>query len=399
LIAAAALMSMVVLPALLGRPDWWLNNETWMPLQAARFVAYGAYPFLYSAQGGWIAGPLLPVLLAPLAAAQDRFGLTDNFQFRVIHPTLWPFLMSFGIALILPLLLGIRRLLVSVRPSAARGAAARAQLAAALLVGVPVGIAFSHYEDLLALGCLVGAVLSWRGRRPVAAGVLMGLAICSKQWSLLALPTLVMATEPAERRRFVMPALLLTAFAYGIPLAFNPSGAGPALFAGRVFPTLGHPALWFPTTGVAVATPYRSLLLLAAFAPLPWVRRRHGTTEVIAALTVVFGARLFLEPVLFAYYPAGFLLFAALHAELTERSPLRTTVLGLASIALFAWHGDLPAWWAVQTALWVAVALPAFATLRRAGSASRIANRNAAPAGAPYRQVARAAHGSPPPPT
>lgn len=194
----------------------------------------------------------------------------------------------------------------------------------------------------------------------------MGLALCSKQWSLLAVPILFTATEPTERRRFIVPALVLPAVAYGIPLAFDPSHAGAALFAGRVFPTLGHAALWFPLTAVSVATPYRSLLLVAALAPLPWLRRRHGTAEVVAALTLVFGARLFLEPVLFAYYPAAFFLFAALHAGLTDRSPLRITVLGLMSIALFAWHGDPPAWWALQSAMWVWAALPALATLRGA---------------------------------
>jgi hypothetical protein len=93
-----------------------------------------------------------------------------------------------------------------------RGTAVRV-IAAALLLLNPVtfsAITAGHPEELLAGALCVGAVLAAQGSRPLAAGALLGLAVVTKQWAVLAaLP--VLAAAPAGRVRLAVTSVAVAA--------------------------------------------------------------------------------------------------------------------------------------------------------------------------------------------
>lgn len=94
-------------------------------------------------------------------------------------------------------------------------------IAAGLIVAAPATLALMHMghpEEVLASALAVGAVL-WAPTRPVAAGVLLGLAVASKSWALIAVGPVLLAAAGGR------PLLMTAAGAAGVA-AFAPFVAG-----------------------------------------------------------------------------------------------------------------------------------------------------------------------------
>jgi hypothetical protein len=370
LIALSFAMSLYVIPALQNRPDWWLNTEAWDPVMAGRFVANGAFPYLYSARQGWIAGPLLPIVLAPVAAAEDVLGLTDNGLAAVPHPTAWLILSPYGLSLCALLLYSVRRWFVQIYPTDLENRSPLAlQVAAAVLVCIPTGVVFLHFEDVLALTGIFLA-LSALERRPRQGALWTGLAICSKQWALLAIPTLTVRAPRGRRFRYLAGSAILPVVLYGIPLTADPNHAARAILAGRAFPMLGHTQLWVDRGAALTATAPRILVVLIALAvPLVAARRTDGgSLSAATILAIVFAARLLVEPVVFGYYLSPPLLFVAFEETARHGFPRWSLVIGGAMLGLFPFHPNPLVWWVAELGLGGALGVAVF---RRAGRPSR----------------------------
>jgi hypothetical protein len=371
LIGLSLTFSLFVVPAIQNRPDWWLNVEAWYPVMAGRFVYSGAFPYLYSAHQGWIAGPLLPIVLAPVAALEDLFHLTDNAVVRVEHPTLWLVLCPYGLSLCALLLYSVRRFFVEMHPFEARnGSPLALQIAAAALVGIPTGVVFLHFEDVLALATIFLALSALERQNARQAALWTGLAICSKQWALLAVPVFALRAPRGSRLRYLAASAILPAILYGIPLAADPEHAAHAIFAGQAFPMLGHAQLWVDRAAALTATAPRVLVVLIALSvPLIATRRRAGAAmSPTMMLAIIFTARLLVEPVLFGYYLSPPLLFLAF--EETERRgfPRWSLVIGGAMLVLFPFHPDPWAWWAAEVVLGASLAAAVFKPISRSGA-------------------------------
>lgn len=368
LIAAGFAYSMLLMPWVLHLHAWWFDPESFFPVYAGRYVANGAYPWLYEAERYWVAGPLLPVVLAPVAAVQEAFHLSDNGRYAVDDPTLWPVFLPYGLSAFALVAHGARTL-------AAEGLGlgdledrrlVRLQWILAILVGVPVGVVIGHFEDLFALGLLLLASRdAVRGSRRGGA-LWLGLAIGFKQWSLLALPVLFVLQRRERRLRWLVAALGLPAVAYGIPLAVDPAHAGPALLQARVWPALGHASLAVRSSAAMVGTPFRVGSVLAAMVTAVVLARtgRRDARTVAAALGVLFLIRLAFEPTVFGYYPSPALAFLAVHEVLAHGRTARTLALGTAMLMITPAHPDPYVWWAVFVGLAVALAWEALPDLR-----------------------------------
>lgn len=372
-VAAGMAYTVWFFPVVLGWPGWWLNGEVWIPVDAAGYVASGAYPYLYEAHPGWIAGPLLPVVLAPVALLQDAFHLTSNGDFNVPHPTLWLVYGPLGLATSIPLLHAVRSLAAGVRSPGRHGDRGLAVLQWAVLplVLAPAAIVFGHFEDVLALAFLVLATRD-APRGGLRGALYLGIAIAFKQWAVLGLPILFVAVSPERRARWVAGAVAVPAVLMGIPLVADWPHAAKALFSGSAFPMLGHPALWVGATGEALtAAPYRLVILAGAVGLARKVRGRMDAPVVLAALGLVFLVRLVLEPVVFGYYPCPALAFLLLHEYATTGRVRRTLALGTAMLLLFPFHPNPVLWWTAEAALGVALAVPAVREVRGQSKASR----------------------------
>jgi hypothetical protein len=178
---------------------------------------------------------------------------------------------------------------------------------------------FGHPEELLATALAVGAVLAALGGRAVLAGALLGLAVASKQWAVLAvLPALIAAPEHRIKllaaaagagAAAMLPILLADADTFAA--AQQGVGSSAQWFRPRqLWWPLGEPPpaeLALPE-GAAVTpawlAPYPKPLIVALSVPLAalWLRRRGPRSDALLLLALLLLARCLLDPWNVIYY-------------------------------------------------------------------------------------------------
>jgi hypothetical protein len=327
------------------------SRDFWVAPTAAAYVANGALGFVYEASPFLTALPLYPILLAPLVAVGDALGLSAP---PAPTATMYFLLAPFTAGLAIPLLQQVRGLVRDASSSPA-SATLPVQAWTAVLVAVPVLVVFGHGEDALALLALLAAVRLAGRQRWAAAGLLLGFAIASKQWALLALPALLVRSPRSERARLAAASLALPAVLALFVLAVDWPHASRALLHPPNYPAFGHAALWVDANAATVLTaPFRlgALALAAALA----TRSRGGTSRLLAVLGLTLLARAAFEPVAHVYYLAPGLCLLLLHERLVTGRCTRTAVGGSLLVAWFELHPDPALWWAVAALLGAVVA-------------------------------------------
>ncbi len=325
------------------------SGDLWVAPAAARYVANGALGFVYESSPYLTALPLYPIVLAPLVAVGQALGLSEP---PAPAPTMWFLLAPFTVGLAVPLLHQVRGL---VRDADAGGAALSAQAWTAVLVAVPVLVVFGHGEDALALLGVLAAVRLAARERWAEAGLLLGLAVASKQWAVLALPALLARCGPRERGRLAAACLALPAALALLVLAVDWAHASRALLHPPNYPGYGHAAPWVHAGAATVATaPFRLGALTLAIALAG--RGRGGASRLLAVLGVTLLARCAFEPVVHVYYLGPGLCLLLLHERVATGRCARTAVLGSLLVAWFEVQPAPALWWAVAAALGVAVA-------------------------------------------
>lgn len=298
-IAAGMAYTILFIPAITHRHGWWVVEEVWPPLMAARFAANGALGYLYSADPFFVAGPLGPIVLIPVIMVGDALRLTDSYRYNVPHPTMWLVYGPFALGLGAVLLHAARAL--AQRVWVDEGLASReiqprhlrTQLAMVGLVLVPAGIVYGHFEDILALAFVLLGIRSILSGRFGRAALWFGLAIGMKQWAVLGLPILIAATPTGSRVRMLVRSFLLPGALMAFTLAVDWGHAAPALLNARSFPQLGHAALWVPRSAETVMpSPQRWGAIAIAVALGWWLRGRTRPRLLLAAFALVFLSRL-----------------------------------------------------------------------------------------------------------
>lgn len=224
-----------------------------------------------------------------------------------------------------------------------------------------------HPEELLTAALAVGAVVVATRGHSIRAGLLLGLAIASKQWAVLAVLPVLMAL-PDRRRQAVGVALALLA-AFILPgLIASPdsflhvqnhaaSGGDRASIWSAWYPLAPVETRALPNLGTSVPVheiptllrPLTHPLIVASFLVVPlalWTR--HGSFHVgaesaIALFALLALLRCALDPVDNLYYHAPLLL--ALLAWDAIRPPGRLPLRGLAGAAItfifWRWSSNL----------------------------------------------------------
>lgn len=214
-----------------------------------------------------------------------------------------------------------------------------------------------HPEEALGAALCLAAVLLAASDRVGAAGIVLGLALATKQWALFAvLPTLLAA--PATRAaatRILIPAVGVAALAYLPMLVADPQAFAAALdrpvgglgemrpanvwhalvVDGRAMSIGGGETIQIqlvPSWLRTVAHPGIALLALAVPA-LWWWRRgvRATAAQALGLLALVFLLRCWLDPWNHEYYHLPMLLALGAHETLGRG---RAPVLTLASTAV-----------------------------------------------------------------
>jgi len=216
------------------------------------------------------------------------------------------------------------------------GQAAGAQaVVGVLLLLNPVTIAAirrGHPEELLTAALVVGATLAAIRSRPSLAGVLLGLALGTKQWALIGAIPILLACGSGRRMRAALIAGVIAA-ALVVPMAMADSGRfvtntraaqGGGAHASRL-------SLWWPvasTEQVKSNTPGGEVLtvrklsrtwtfvarpvavIVALMLTLVFWRRRRGLlpADTLGLLALLLLLRCLLDPLDNDYYHAPFLI-------------------------------------------------------------------------------------------
>lgn len=343
------------------------------------------------------------VLRAPLAGAVAALGGGELAVYRAVSIPCVLALAVLGVML--------------VRRMGARGRTAGARaLVLGLCVANPVtlrALEMGHPEELLCAVFAITALLAALDSRTLLAAVLLGLAIATKSWAVLAIGPVVLALP--GRRLLALAVAGATTVAVLLPILLVGShGAmiSGASRTGQIF--VPWQAFWFlgeaghvviggdglpKPDGYRVAPEWLSPLthpmiaLLVIPLSLAWARvyrtvPRFGGEQVLLLLALLFLLRCVLDPWNVVYYELPFLL--ALLTWETLCRPERPPVLALAASAI-TWltFERAPDWLSpdMQCVLLLAWALPLAAYL------ARTALRPFAPTG----RTATAGRAAPPP--
>ncbi len=379
-IAGGMLGSMCVAP-LLGHNQWWIPGDAWTGLRAAHYVPQGAYPLIYEAgprRDVFDAGPLWPLLLAPVAWIGDLVHLHESYPYPRQQPSMWPVFGPYALACGFPLLYAVRAL--ATRLLVRRGRAV-VQFAVLVLAFVPMAIVYGHYEDVLALALVLLAFRDLFRERPLRGALLVAGAILCKQWSLLAVPVFVAACPPAVRMRAMLRGTVPAALFMSAFLAFDYRYASAALLHPPAFPLYGHSALWIaPTAEYLTSVPTRVGAFVVAVGVAWLVRKERDPALIVAALGCVLLSRFLFEPVAHAYYLAPGLAVLLVSAW-SRRGPVVTNfTLGAILLLWFPFHPTRWVWWVIAYVL-TALLLrePVLTLVRRSRDVDGPSRRAAAP--------------------
>ncbi len=372
-ILIAIAYSMLIAPAIWRAPHpyWATPPVAWEALAAGHLAENGGLPLIYSVGAGlspYAGGPVLPILLAPIAMIGDRFDLIESYPVVLPKPTMWPLLCVYGMALSYPLFAGIARLgrALGVRRVVVL------QAAVLLLVVFPVDVVFGRFEDILALGLVALGLSALVSGRHVVAAIWFALAILTKQYAVLGVP-LLLAFAPADKRRSVATAALAAPAAfYGLALAANWGPSSAALFDPPSFPQLGHAALWVGGSVFQTGSPGRYAVFVLAVVLAYALRRETDPSRIVAAFAVVLLARILFEPIGLLYLMGPGTALALTVAFAKRRHAGRATMASALMVATVWWDPEPGMWWAVFYALWLAVAWPALLEVVDAWEARRL---------------------------
>jgi hypothetical protein len=320
------------------------ENEAQAAVDALVRGHFGAFAQLAPAYGGSL------LERAPFAMLAHGWGGGELAVYRMLA---LPCLLA---SVLLAVWL-VARMRAQASPRLARG------LALGLLVANPVtlpALELGHPEELLG-GCLVAlAVLLAGGTftrpRPLAAGLVLGLAIANKDWALLAVGPVLLAVPPGQRLRclgaivgatsLVLAPLLLASRNFATTTRAAASQSNVIFQPWQLWWFLGHhgglvhglfgtPKPGYRTAPAWLGTFVRPLIILCGFAVSAalWLRRRRlGERDALLALTLLLLVRCVLDTWDVVYYTIPFLVCLALWE--VRSCPRRPPVIALVTSVL-----------------------------------------------------------------
>lgn len=263
------------------------------------------------------------------------------------------------------LAVGLFGIVIGCAGAARRRPAWVAPLACLVLIVNPVSSAaiwLGHPEELLGGALCAGAVLAAARDRPRLAGVLLGAAVGTKEWALLAIVPALVAARPQQRR-----ALALCATTVAVPLVGLLPLIDPASFlrTGRELGGLrlvSFTSWWWPlAAGKVIQTHATGSLTTAEVHTLPLGLSRAAVSWLAPAASVPFGwlvwrrslridrvhalgllallllLRAALDPVSMLYYFAPFVIALLGWELLTDSGAPRITMLAILGL-----------WWSIE---------------------------------------------------
>jgi hypothetical protein len=285
-----------------------------------------------------IMGPISLVLRAPFVALADAFGGGLLVQYRLGS---FPCIVALGL-----LAVALAR---RIKPELGWPIQL---LTAGLVLAGPMtfkALFWGHPEEALAVALAIGAVLA-AGRRPLVAALMLGIAIATKQWAILAVIPVLVAAAPEYRLRMLLGAGTL-AFLCFVPMMLGDwdrfwaqnhanGNSGPGVTPSSIWWIFGDVTGKSPgLTGGEVnvyglpkdlseITEPLAIAVTFGLSILFWFRRRaYVLADALTLLALVMLVRCMLDPLAISYHHLPFYVaLAAAEVVRTRRLPLLTLV-------------------------------------------------------------------------
>ena len=364
-------------PELGGRSAWSLPNDLWGTLIAASRLLHGNLAGLYTHPTGLITLPGGAIILVPVVALIDAFGVSLHLQSaHNPYPSAW-------------LLAGPYQTAISGVAVFAADAIAeqlgltrrkRIVLASAGAVALwNVSLRWGHPEDAVAVGLFLYAVLALSRGKVTGCSWLVGAAVAIQPLVLLALPVLLVMLPARRVPAFLTRAGLPGALLLAIAAAANWPATYAAVFTEPNWPRVDKPTPWLALAtplrhGAVAAGPVRLIAVAAAGAcAIAAARQCRGAGGIVTWdtqtmlrllwwIAVALALRSVFEPVMVAFYLWPVLAVALITATARWSRFIATGLLvaGLTAGAQVPWQSWW-AWWApvvAVLALILAVAWP-----------------------------------------
>jgi Glycosyltransferase family 87 len=316
-------------------------------------LAHGRLGEFFDAQP--LMGSVSILFRAPFVAAHDALGV----------PWLSPYEVGVAVCVAVSAVFGVlvaRGMLRRDRSGWAAGAVLAICVANPMAV---VAVEYGHPEEILGGVLCAAAVLLAAQRRPVLAGILLGLAVATKQWAVLAIIPALLAA-PVGRWRI---AAIGGALAASLTLPFLLAGPDEFVASHRALaegiPLKGAVNVWWPFSSVttrsvfdgvewvsheihhgpALAGAAHQIIVLLALplGAVHWLRRRKlQPIDALGLLAVLLLLRCILDPVNNGYYHVPFLLALVTYEAVRRRGELPVLSLIATSMLWITFDRLLP---------------------------------------------------------
>lgn len=286
------------MPLAHGIHVWLTPEDIWMTTRVSEYIRYGAYPYLYQAAPGYYSLPLAAILMVPAVLAANALRLVSGYPFELAHPSMWLVVGPASAALGAVSLDAVRRLAWAY---GTRRRLLALQVVAVFTVLLPCSFN-GHPEDALAVAAACYCLAEVADGRWERSGWWLAVAICSKQWAVLAVPALLVAC-PREKRRGFLAATVLLPLAMLTPMAVLDPGASlhslllPTTDLSLPFGHLGIVAM----AGAHAARWSRPAVVVVSAVGGWWICRRRPQAAP-AVVCAAFLLRALAEPLVFGYY-------------------------------------------------------------------------------------------------
>ncbi|MGB7652327.1 MAG: hypothetical protein WBL51_03525 [Acidimicrobiales bacterium] len=234
-------------PIVHGVSEWSTPPDLWGTFRDAHYIIWSGEGHVYNASTSFVTFPGIAVLLAPFAAIQQHFHLTESIPVYLMKPTAWyvlgPVDMICGGVLLFPLDALARRLSVTSK---------RRILLTFLEVVLiwPTVVWWGHPEDTLALAFALTGLMAALDRRWVHSACFFALAVVFQPLVVLMVPV-VLAYVPVKRwPAFAGIVAVPTVLLLTPPLIQEWGPTTYAIFKQPNYPTLNHPTPWLDVAPV-----------------------------------------------------------------------------------------------------------------------------------------------------
>lgn len=342
-------------PVIRHHSYWIMPGDIWGTFRSAQFITWGDIGGIYTAGTSLVTFPGILVALAPPALVAHLFHLVESYPYPLSRPSAWivvgPYEMLLSCLPLFPLDAMAERFRI---PPFRRSLLALAEL----IVLWQVSVVWGHPEDALACGFALYALLMVKDGRPVAAGWLMGVALCIQPLVILVLPVVAFRVPWRSWPGLVLRCLLPSALLLAGPLFSSFHASLHALIDQPNYPTVDHPTPLVhlaPKVGHSVAVaagPFRVAMVLLATI-VGFATRRYKSLEAILFLAgVCFFLRCLLEPVMDPYYIWPVLAVGLLLAAKSGWTPfLLAAAASFAATGFSQHHFSDWTWWSVVNGL------------------------------------------------